>query len=177
MHIYNLLFWLFATHTETYRALLCVTSIAHFYAWRSKIYYRASCIACNLSLLASLKKMHHILIYIWLMVWCPPWGRLPACQNQCCGSMTFWYGSGSADPCLWPIWIRILLFTSLTFKTQKNNKKKKFSAYYFMKVPRLHHFSKIKSQKEVTKQYKSGPVPLTYGSDGSGFGSATLVKT
>ena len=20
---------------------------------------------------------------------------------QCCGSMTFWYGSGSADPCLW----------------------------------------------------------------------------
>ncbi len=21
--------------------------------------------------------------------------------NQCCGSMTFWCGSGSADPCLW----------------------------------------------------------------------------
>jgi hypothetical protein len=21
--------------------------------------------------------------------------------RQCCGSMTFWYGSGSADPCLW----------------------------------------------------------------------------
>ncbi len=21
--------------------------------------------------------------------------------SQCCGSMTFWYGSGSADPCLW----------------------------------------------------------------------------
>jgi hypothetical protein len=20
---------------------------------------------------------------------------------QCCGSVTFWYGSGSADPCLW----------------------------------------------------------------------------
>ncbi len=23
------------------------------------------------------------------------------CFNQCCGSMTFWCGSGSADPCLW----------------------------------------------------------------------------
>ncbi len=22
---------------------------------------------------------------------------------QCCGSVTFWYGSGSADPCLWPM--------------------------------------------------------------------------
>ncbi len=22
---------------------------------------------------------------------------------QCCGSMTFWCGSGSADPCLWPM--------------------------------------------------------------------------
>jgi hypothetical protein len=29
--------------------------------------------------------------------------------------------------------------------------KKSFSAYYFLKV-HLHHFSKIKSQKEVTKQ-------------------------
>jgi hypothetical protein len=29
--------------------------------------------------------------------------------------------------------------------------KKSFSAYYFLKVD-LHHFSKIKSQKEVTKQ-------------------------
>ncbi len=29
--------------------------------------------------------------------------------------------------------------------------KKSFSAYYFLKV-HLHHFSKIKSQQEVTKQ-------------------------
>ncbi len=37
---------------------------------------------------------------------------------------------------------------------QDANKKlilNKFSAYYFFKV-HLHHFSKIKSQKEVTKQ-------------------------
>ncbi len=64
--------------------------------------------------------------------------------DQCCGSMTFWCGSG----------IRILLFSSLTFKMPK--KKKKNSAYYFLKVPtplHLHNFSKIKSQKE--SQYNS----------------------
>jgi hypothetical protein len=33
----------------------------------------------------------------------------------------------------------------------KTNLKKGFSAYYFFEVP-LHHFSKIKSPKEVTKQ-------------------------
>jgi hypothetical protein len=42
-------------------------------------------------------------------------------------------------------WIRILLFSSLTFKTQN------FSAYYFLKL-HLHHLSKTKSHKEVTKQ-------------------------
>ncbi len=25
----------------------------------------------------------------------------PGCEYQCCGSMTVWCGSGSADPCLW----------------------------------------------------------------------------
>jgi hypothetical protein len=34
---------------------------------------------------------------------------------------------------------------------KKQIKKKSFSAYYFLKVL-LHHFSKIKSQKEVTKE-------------------------
>jgi hypothetical protein len=68
-----------------------------------------------------------------------------------------------ADPCHFGVdpnprihasdkWIRILLFSSLTFKRPtRTNFKKSFSAYYFMKV-HLHHFSKIKSQKEVTKQ-------------------------
>jgi hypothetical protein len=32
----------------------------------------------------------------------------------------------------------------------KKTNKKRFSAYYFLKVL-LHHFSKVKSQKEVTK--------------------------
>ncbi len=47
-------------------------------------------------------------------------------KNQCSGSMTFWCGSGSgsADPCLWlvdRIRIRILLFSSLTFKKPTKN--------------------------------------------------------
>jgi hypothetical protein len=37
---------------------------------------------------------------------------------------------------------------------KKRIKKKSFSAKYFLKVL-LHHFSKIKSQKEVTKLKKS----------------------
>ncbi len=55
--------------------------------------------------------------------------------NQCFGSMKFWggsgSGSGSADPCLWLVdpdpgsgsgsWIRILLFSSLTFKMPAKN--------------------------------------------------------
>ncbi len=60
--------------------------------------------------------------------------------------MTFWCGSESADPCLW-LWIRILLFSSLTFKTPtKRWFFFSFSASYFLKV-HLHHFLKIKSQK------------------------------
>jgi hypothetical protein len=48
------------------------------------------------------------------------------------------------------IQIRILLFSSLTFKAPtKNFFFPKISAYYFLKV---HHFSKIKSDKEDTKQ-------------------------
>jgi hypothetical protein len=52
------------------------------------------------------------------------------------------------------IWIqlRILLFLSVTFKTAtKIYFLRRFSAYYFWQVY-LHHFSKIKSHKEVTKQ-------------------------
>ncbi len=102
--------------------------------------------------------------------------------------------------------IRILLFSSITFKTPtKNNLKKSFSAYYFLKV-HSHHFSKIKSPKEVTKQQESrffflfllfddrrmiegsgsGSIPLimdpdpggpkTCGWGGSGFGSGTQPK-
>jgi hypothetical protein len=74
--------------------------------------------------------------------------------------MTFWCGSGSgsADPCLGltdpdpdadpnPA----IFVIDLKDANKKQLKKKRFSAEYFLKV-HLHHFSKIKSQKEVTKQ-------------------------
>ncbi len=109
--------------------------------------------------------------------------------------MTFWggSGSGSANPCLWLMdpdlsWIRILLFSSLTFKmpAKKLFFNTIFSAYYFLKV-HLHHFSKIKCQKYSQNSRNqgfsyyfcmmiegsgSGSIPLT-----SGSGSASLALT
>ncbi len=94
--------------------------------------------------------------------------------------MTFWGGSGSADPCLLlmdpdpSIFVTDLQDTSkkLTFNTI-------FSAYDFLKL-HLHHFSKIKIQKESQNSRNqgfsfyfcmiiegSGSIPLTSGS-GSG---------
>jgi hypothetical protein len=86
---------------------------------------------------------------------------------------------------LW-IRIRILLFSSLTFKiaTKNNCFWRSLSAYNFFKVHLL-HFSKIKSQKEVTKQWESrffilfclvtgaGSITLT---NGSGSGSRRPKK-
>jgi hypothetical protein len=90
------------------------------------------------------------------------------------------------------VWIRIRILLYI-FIIDLQDANKSFSAYYFLKVL-LHHFSKIKSQKEVTKHVKikvfltilaliegsgseSGSIPLTNGSGGSGFGpgSATPV--
>jgi hypothetical protein len=61
--------------------------------------------------------------------------------KQCSGSMTFWRGSGSGDPCLSlmdPDYDPdpAIFVTDL----QDANKKLIFSAYYFLKV-HLHHFS------------------------------------
>jgi hypothetical protein len=47
--------------------------------------------------------------------------------------------------------IRILLFSSLTFKTPKKTFLKSFSSCYFLKLL-LHHFSRVKSKKDVTTQ-------------------------
>ncbi len=72
--------------------------------------------------------------------------------KQCGGSMTFWGGSGSADPCLWlmdpdPV---SCYFRHLPSRCQQktNFYYTIFSAYYFLKL-HLHYFSKIKSQKEL----------------------------
>ncbi len=81
------------------------------------------------------------------------------CFKQCSGSMTFWCGSGSADPCLGLMDPHSdsdpdpdHAISSLTFKRPtKNIFLYSFSAYYFLKL-HLHHFSKIKCPKEVTKQ-------------------------
>jgi hypothetical protein len=45
-------------------------------------------------------------------------------------------------------------FITVPLKKMRLQSFKKFSGYYFWKV-HLHHFSKIKSQKEVTKQQES----------------------
>ncbi len=134
-------------------------------------------------------RTNHLIKMDWLIYTC----------DQCCGSMTFWGGSrsGSADPCLWlmdpdsdpdtSIFViglqdasRTLIFNTI------------LSAYYFLKL-HLHHFSKIKSQKESQNSRiqgfscyfcsmiegsgsgsragsKSGSITLTSGS-GSGSGS------
>ncbi len=65
------------------------------------------------------------------------------------GFMPLTNGSGS--------WIRILLFSSLTFKMPAKNKffNTIFSAYYFLKL-HLHHFLKIKRQKESQNSLNHG---------------------
>jgi hypothetical protein len=76
---------------------------------------------------------------------------------QCCGSVTFWYGSGSptSDKRIrirLHIRLRIMLFSSVTFKMElKNVSFSVFFAHYFLKL-HLYHFSRIKIHKEVTKQ-------------------------
>jgi hypothetical protein len=93
--------------------------------------------------------------------------------------MTFWGGSGSGDP-----WIRIrildpdpaIFVIDLPAASKKVIFNTFFSAYYFLKV-HLHHFSKIKSQKESHNSRNqafsnyfcmmikgSGSIPLTSGS-------------
>ena len=90
------------------------------------------------------------------------------------GSMPLTDGSGSGSGS----WIRILLFSSLTFKMPAKNKlkKKNFSAYDFLKL-HLPHFSKIKIQKE--SQYSRNQGFSSYfcmmiEGSGSGAGSGSI---
>ncbi len=75
--------------------------------------------------------------------------------RQCSGSMTFWWGSGSADPCLWlmdpdsdpdPA----IFVIDLQNAYKKLFLKFIFSAYYFLKK-HLHLFFKDKKSKKITK--------------------------
>ncbi len=70
-----------------------------------------------------------------------------SCKSLCSGSITFWCWSGSADPSLWLMDPDSSIFV-IDLQTKNKFLTKRVSAYYFLEV----HFSKIKSQKEVTKQ-------------------------
>ncbi len=65
---------------------------------------------------------------------------------QCCGSMTFRCGSGSADPCLWLMDPDAdpdsAIFVIDLQDANKKLIKKFFFAYYFLKV-HLHHFGSV----------------------------------
>ena len=86
----------------------------------------------------SVLRIHDILG--WIRIRIP--GSMPLTNRSGFGSG---FGSGS--------WIRTLLFSTLTFKMPTKNLffntifNTIFSAYYFLKL-NLHHFTKIKSQKE-----------------------------
>ncbi len=137
------------------------------------------------STVQSVFRIHDILVWIRIR------GSMPLTNGS-------GFGSGSTS------WIRILLFSSLTFKmpAKKQFFNTIFSACYFLEV-HLRYFSKIKSQKESqisrTQGFpyyfcmmiegpgsgsRAGSIPLTSGSGsgsqktrgsgGSGFGSGTL---
>jgi hypothetical protein len=79
--------------------------------------------------------------------------QLPIPENQCCGSVTFWYGFGSADPYHW-LTDPDSAPDNVIFVSDLQDGGKKilnFFAYYFLKI-HLHPFSKIKINKEVSKQ-------------------------
>jgi hypothetical protein len=87
------------------------------------------------------------------------------------GSMPLSNGSGFGSGS----WIRILLFSSLTFKMPAKNYffNTIFSAYYFLKL-HLHHFSKIKSKKESQNRRNQGYCNyFCMMIDGSGSGSGS----
>ncbi len=74
--------------------------------------------------------------------------------NQCCGSVTFWYGSGTTAPYHWitdpdvaPDPDPVLFISGF-----EDVKKISFFVFYFLKV-HLRQSLKIKSHIEVTKQW------------------------
>ncbi len=98
-------------------------------------------------------------------------------SNQCCGSMTFWCGSGSgsADPCQWlmdsdPDPDPAIFVIDLQDANKKLSFLKKISTYYFLKV-HLHHFLKIKVKKSHNSRNQSFSYYFCMMIEGSGAGS------
>jgi hypothetical protein len=72
--------------------------------------------------------------------------RLFTSWYQCSGSVTFLCGPGSADPCLRLMDPDPAIFVIYLQDANKKLVRKRFSAYYFLKV-HLHQFSKIKAKR------------------------------
>ncbi len=93
------------------------------------------------------------------------------------GSMPLTNGSGFGSGFGSGSWIRILPFSSLTFKMPAKNTI--FSAYFLLKL-HLHHFSKIKSQKESQNSRNQGfsyYFCMMIEGSGSGSGSGSIPLT
>ncbi len=79
----------------------------------------------------------------------------PSSGRQYCRSVKFWHGSGFLDPYLWLVDPDADPDPAIFVSDLKDVKKLFFFiglfAYYYFKV-HLHHFSMIKSHKEVAKQ-------------------------
>ncbi len=93
--------------------------------------------------------------------------------GQCCGSMTFWCGSGymfltnRSGSCYFRHW---------PSRRQQKTNLNKFSAYYFLKV-HLHHFSKIKvPKKSQNSRNQNFPYYFCLMPEGSGSGSIPLTN-
>jgi hypothetical protein len=109
------------------------------------------------------------------VIFLQPFG-LCVCFFQCSGSMTFWCGSGSADQCLWLMDPDPAIFVIDLQDAHKILILQIFSACYFLKV-HLHHFSKIKSQKELQNSRNQGfSYYFCMMIEGSGSGSIPLTS-
>ncbi len=116
--------------------------------------------------------------------------------QQCCGSMTFWCGSGcgSADPCPWALTNRSgcgsgsCSFHQWPSRRQQKTNLKKFYCILLLEGTFTSFFKDKKSKSHKTVEIKVFLTiflndiriqkgPKTRGSGGSGSGSATLVLT
>jgi hypothetical protein len=131
------------------------------------------------AVLVHLVRLHHVGLHLlrrhllgkegYYIIITTGYSRAPN-LTQCCGSMTFWCGSGCGYGSFyfhhWPSRCQ-----------QKTNFKKKGFLHIIFFTVLFHHFSQVKSQKEVTKEWESrfsyyiclmiegsGSIPLTNGS-------------
>ncbi len=88
-------------------------------------------------------------------------------RDQCFGSVTFWYGFGSSDPCLWLTDHDVNPGGPKTYGSR--------SRFGSGTLVHLHHSSKIISRKEFTKKKKSMFILLFLLDEGSEAGSVPYL--